>query len=78
MRFPMNGDGRFLARRFDQAEDFPGGLVEPVLLVVNAILLLHFQVTRARAPATAASWSNLRHVGERPYRAGIVISPFWF
>ena len=45
----MYGDGRFLVRRFDQAEHFARAFVEPILLIIYAVLLLHLKVARVRA-----------------------------
>ena len=49
MRFPVYGDGRFLVRRLDEAKDFACAFVKPVLLIIHAILLPHFEVARVRA-----------------------------
>jgi hypothetical protein len=49
VRLAMHGDGSFLAGCFDEAEDFPRAFIEPVLLVIDAVLALHFQIAGVRA-----------------------------
>ena len=47
--FPVYGDGRLLVRRLDEAKDFACAFVKPVLLIIHALLLPHFEVARVRA-----------------------------
>ena len=44
MRFPVDLDRGLGARRFDQAEDFAAGAVEPVLQLSHPVLVLNSQV----------------------------------
>src|SRR5262249_49164928 len=49
MRFAVNRLRGFFARSVNQAKNGAAVLVEPVLDVINPVLLLHFQVARMRA-----------------------------
>jgi hypothetical protein len=44
VRFAMHPGGGFFVRRFDQARDRPAALVQPVLFVLDPILVLRLNV----------------------------------
>ena len=48
VRFTVAGVCRFGIRCLDQTEDFPATFVNPVFQVVNAVLLLRFEISQVR------------------------------
>src|SRR5215207_10144760 len=78
----VNAVGRLGIRRFDEAEDLPRLFVDPVALVVDAVLVLHLQIlhVRSRDIARRNATVDRMHVEIEGHRnllgslAGLIIS----